>query len=346
MKPVLRNDINKLGLTLPGCHAGLALHRFLENQPEQGAKFSKDKPHPYAKLAQRIADWEVPKDYKQAYQRWREALQSMNVVWIEATTLTPLAVGLGNSSPIENGLAIHHTYGTPYLPGSAIKGLLRRAADKYNLSEEQKGVLFGEGPDPKRKSQGSAAHLVYWDGWLDPKSDKPYQQDVITVHHPDYYKFQGKDWPTDFDDPNPVTFLSVKPGVKFCLALSSASETADPWLNRAAEMLEWGLANLGLGGKTNAGYGYFGDFKRIVPERAKTQLERIAEVDKETQAVLSQTRDASSLSKIDDYLPKLERLESLVRKSSLEAIKSHLTTMKRWDLEKSRCQKIQALLEE
>jgi hypothetical protein len=51
------------------------------------------------------------------------------------------------------------------------------------------------------------------------------------------------------------------------------------------------------------------------------------------------------LSKIDDYLPKLEVLEPDLQRSSLEAIKTHLTTMKRWDLDKNRCKKIQQLLE-
>jgi CRISPR-associated protein Cmr6 len=193
---------------------------------------------------------------------------------LEATTRTPLAIGLGNASPIENGLSIHHTYGTPYLPGSALKGLLRRAAERYDLSEQEKAVLLGEGPDPKRKTQGNAAYLVYWDGWLDPDSKRPFQKDVITVHHQNYYS-GGKDWPTDFDDPNPVSFLSIKPGVKFHIPISCTAENAQDWLDRAAEILKWGLENLGLGGKTNAGYGYF---EVTLPPKPKTQADLAEEV--------------------------------------------------------------------
>ena len=36
-----------------------------------------------------------------------------------------LAVGLGLPSFFENGLTLHHIYGTPYIPGSSVKGLAR-----------------------------------------------------------------------------------------------------------------------------------------------------------------------------------------------------------------------------
>ncbi|MBF6593296.1 MAG: type III-B CRISPR module RAMP protein Cmr6 [Thermaceae bacterium] len=299
--------------------------------------------HPYTALISRIADLKVSPVYAGAFNRWKAALPG--AVLLEATTSGPLAIGLGNASPIEVGLAIQHTYGTPYLPGSAIKGLLVRVAQHYGLDEEQKKVLFG--------TTENAAHIVYWDGWLDPASQQPFQLDVITVHHQSYYGSRGESrptdfepWPTDFDDPNPVAFLSVKPGTKFVLAISSNSENSADWVVRAAEMLEWALENLGLGGKTNAGYGYFGDFKVTVPERPKSPKEQAEEAERQTREVLGQAKDASSLSKIDDYLPKLEALEPVLRKTSLEAIKDHLTTMKRWDLEKRRCKRIQALLEE
>lgn len=320
----------------PPAHAGLALQRYLRQH---------DDDHSAAKeLLNHIAQSQVPEMYQKAFERWRESLK--DAVWLEATTKTPLAIGLGNASPIENGLAIHHTYGVPYLPGSALKGLLRRAAERFGLSEKEKAVLLGEGPDPKGKTPGNAAYLVYWDGWLDPNSAQPFQLDVITVHHPEYYGKKGAVWPTDFDDPNPVAFLSVRPGVKFYLPITCPAQDAQGWPYKAAEVLAWALEHLGLGGRTNAGYGYFGDFKCTIPESPKSPIEQAKDIEKQTQEVLNQVRDASALSKIDDYLPKLEGLEPALRKASLEAIKSHLTAMKRWDLTKSRCQKIQALLEE
>ncbi len=38
-----------------------------------------------------------------------------------------LAVGMGYPSPVENGFLFHHTYGIPYIPGEALKGITRQA---------------------------------------------------------------------------------------------------------------------------------------------------------------------------------------------------------------------------
>ncbi|MCX7803356.1 MAG: RAMP superfamily CRISPR-associated protein, partial [Meiothermus ruber] len=128
----------------PPAHAGLALQRYLKQHDDDNSAARE--------LLSHIANSKVSAVYTTAYNHWKETLK--DAVWLEATTCTPLAIGLGNSSPIENGLAIHHTYGVPYLPGSALKGLLRRVAERFGLSEAEKAVLLGEGPDPERKTQG------------------------------------------------------------------------------------------------------------------------------------------------------------------------------------------------
>jgi CRISPR-associated protein Cmr6 len=317
-------------------HAGLALQRYLQSHDDDNAAAKE--------LLEAIAKTPIDSAYKTAFERWKNALS--DALFLEATTRTPLAIGLGNSSPLENGLAIHHTYGTPYLPGSALKGLLRRAADRYGLSAEQKAVLLGEGPDPKRKTQGNAAYVVYWDGWLDPASAQPYQKDVITVHHPDYYGKGGAVWPTDFDDPNPVAFLSVRPGVKFHIPITCPAENAQDWPHRAAEMLAWALERLGLGAKTNAGYGYFGDFKKTVPEKPKTPEQRGLELLEQKRPTIEQIQNAQDLSKADALVNEVAAFEPIVRQPVLEALKAQLQKIKRWDMDKSRCQKIQAMLEE
>jgi len=326
----MRNSLRSLK---PAAHAGLALYKGLKGfEPEDKQE-----------LLEAIAKTPISPAYEAAFKRWKDALP--NAVMVEATTKTPLAIGLGNSSPIENGLSIHHTYGTPYLPGSAIKGLLTRAADKHGLTKEEKKVLFGE--------QDEATHIVYWDGWLDPNRyrgpdpeiESPFQKDVITVHHQKYYGGRGEVWPTDFDDPNPVAFLSVKPGTKFVLALSSASEGSDPWLKVAADLLTYALANLGLGGKTNAGYGYFGSFKVTFPEKPKTPEQQGLVLLEQRRPDIEQIQKAQDLSKADGLIDKVATLEPIVRQPVLEALKAQLQKIKQWDMGKARCRKIQALLE-
>jgi CRISPR-associated protein Cmr6 len=52
-----------------------------------------------------------------------------------AQLIAPLATGLGNPHPVENGFAFLSPYGVPYLAGSGIKGVLRRAAEELALFE-------------------------------------------------------------------------------------------------------------------------------------------------------------------------------------------------------------------
>lgn len=199
--------------------------------------------------------------YQTAFERWKAATQPT----ITATTSGPLAIGLGNASPTEVGLTLHRTYGVPYLPGSALKGLAVRAARDHKLDAEACAALFG--------TTEKAAHLIWWDGWLDPNCTQPLQLDTITVHHQEYYGKRGKKgFPTDFDDPNPVAFLSVPTGTRFHIALGKSTPGLDDaWVRLAAKLLEWGLTHLGLGGKTNAGYGGF------AVQRAKSEAELEAE---------------------------------------------------------------------
>jgi CRISPR-associated protein Cmr6 len=309
-------------------HAGLTLQKLL--------KAHDNKNESAHELLEAISKT-TPSDeaYTAAFQRWQNNLPE-NTVRLDVTTKSALAIGLGNTSPLEIGLTIHHTYGTPYLPGSAIKGLLTRAADTHELTPEAKAILFG--------TTDAASHLIYWDAMLKPSSIKPFQQDVITVHHPNYYNSSGKDgFPTDFDDPNPVPFLSVKPGTTFVVAISSNSESADEWLHLAAALLKYALENLGLGGKTNAGYGYF---EVKLPERKKTDAEKGTELLTKYRDTISSIKAAQDLSKADDLITKLELLSDAERRPTLEALREQMQRIKQWNPEKARCQKIQALLVE
>ncbi len=293
----------------PPDHAGLALYRYLKEHDasKQAARA----------LLDSIAARSIAKVYENAFERWKAALSG--AVFLEATARTPLAIGLGNASPIENGLSIHHTYGTPYLPGSALKGLMARAARHYGLDEHQQEILLG--------TTQKAAHLIYWDGWLDPSSRQPFQKDVITVHHPDYYS-GGQRWPTDFDDPNPVGFLSVKPGTKFCLALSSSSENATDWLYTAAEILRWGLEHLGLGGKTNAGYGYF---EVKLPPKPKSQAELGEELYQGYKSRIEKITPNNERGELNFFLQELRDKPAPLRKPTLEAIRKHLQDWRVWN---------------
>lgn len=61
--------------------------------------------------------------------------QGVEVLSVPAKATAPLTTGLGNEHPLENGFAFLNPYGVPYLPGSGVKGVLRRAAEQLALFE-------------------------------------------------------------------------------------------------------------------------------------------------------------------------------------------------------------------
>jgi CRISPR-associated protein Cmr6 len=254
----MRPALSKLSVA-GASHAGHALSCLLAHKQSGHEEAQKGDLHS-------VTTFRVPDAYAAALERWQAA--TADAVRLSATTRGPLALGLGNASPYEVGLTLHHTFGVPYLPGSALKGLARRAALQQGLTEKDEAfrVLFGD--------VGSAGHVAFWDGWMDAGAGQPLQLDTITVHHPKYYQ-NGQEWPTDFDDPTPVAFLSVRPGVKFHLRLSGPGE----WASLAARLVAHGLEYLGLGGKTNAGYGGFAVGEIHRPLTAEEIAARKAEQD-------------------------------------------------------------------
>lgn len=249
---------NALGVLKPPteAHAGLLLQRYLTaHKPKQRDNTQET---PEEQLLEQVRAVGASEVYCAAFQRWRQFAEQTPArcarVCFTVQAVAPIAIGLGDASPLEVGIRLHHTYGMPLLPASALKGLCRRVArllrHDSKLSDEAIDALFGF----SRDTQAAAGAVVFYDAWYDPDSigDTPFHRDVITVHHPAYYG-DGKTPPTDFDDPTPVPFLVIKPSARFLCVLDAPNRQ---WADFAQKMLLWGLENLGVGAKTNAGYGY------------------------------------------------------------------------------------------
>ena len=238
-------------------HAGLLLQRYLTAHKPKERDNTQDTPEEM--LLDQATGVKVSEVYRAAFDRWLERFVQKTPagcarVHFTVQAAAPIAIGLGNASPLEVGIRLHHTYGMPLLPASALKGLCRRVArllrHDSKLSDEAIDALFGFSRDTQ-----AAGAVVFYDAWYVPSSagGAPFHRDVITVHHPAYYG-SGEVAPTDFDDPTPVPFLVVKPGARFLCVLDAPDHR---WADFAQKMLLWGLENLGVGAKTNAGYGYF-----------------------------------------------------------------------------------------
>ncbi len=115
--------------------------------------------------------------------------------------------------------------------------------------------------------------------------------DVVTCHHPDYYgektDAEGSlKMPVarDVEDPNPVVFPAVAPGHVFTFALiplRSADAKLVELLEYARAWLTTGLGSIGLGAKTNAGYGWFQDVTDPMRKAQEEARERQAQKDRQ-----------------------------------------------------------------
>lgn len=127
-------------------------------------------------------------------------------------------------------------------------------------------ALFGapeaETDEVMRRNYPELAHLIgasrglvqFHDALYVPGSipnEQPFSKDILTVHQKEYYNSQGSSWPNDYDDPNPVAFLTVRPKARFFIALTGPAQ----WTDFAIFLLETALCDWGIGGKTAAGYG-------------------------------------------------------------------------------------------
>ncbi len=240
----LRNISPRSGST----HAGLWLDKFL---PEQELKGAGSDGNPRAQHYKSVVRLKVPQVYHRFFEQWQCALQRLGAKTQTAQVKTRMVVGLGAESVLETSITLHRTYGVPYIPGSALKGLAASYARKYlgwTIDSDEYRILFG---DTK-----SAGFVVFFDALFDPNSkqednkplDKPLALDVITVHHPEYY--QGKNAaPADWDNPNPVPFVTAQG--EYLLALAGPSD----WVDVAFHILRLALEQEGVGAKTAVGYG-------------------------------------------------------------------------------------------
>lgn len=198
--------------------------------------------------------------YKEGFARWEAAVTQGDAVAQSIVDADGrVAIGLGNESPLEVGLSLNFTYGTPLLPGTALKGLAGHychevwGKDKGSSGFQRGGghfsTIFGSTED--------GGHMVFNDAWVLPESlTSCLVPDVMTVHHARYYQEDSDTaGPTDFDDPTPIPFLSVRGRFKVALQCDVPGENGREWVNMTLTLLLEALREWGIGAKTNSGYG-------------------------------------------------------------------------------------------
>ena len=174
----------------------------------------------------------------------------------------PFATGLGNEHPIENGFAFLTPYGLPYLAGSGVKGILRRAMEELmddgeaGFTDVAINALFGpeEVNQPEDAQRGA---LDFWDVFPNPDRDKLVVE-IMTPHYGKYY--QGEEPPHDSGAPIPVSFLAVPAKSNFdfhvvCHAARLPAALQTQWRGLLDGAFKHAFEWVGFGAKTSVGYG-------------------------------------------------------------------------------------------
>ena len=220
--------------------------------------------------------------YAKFHQRRAAALRTLGVESFTYYNHTPLILGLGLPHPAENGFLFDHLTGSPYLPGSSLKGLARAAARVAAQGEmqvepptktEQNPAEFWKahherifGPDTLATTKAKG-RLIFYDAF--PCRLPKLRVEILTPHHTCHFGDDPKP-PADWQDPIPVAFLAISPGEQFTISLRSLEKEEAQRQQDLAQLealLTQALDLLAVGAKTSSGYGF------LSPEKPESVTE-------------------------------------------------------------------------
>lgn len=226
--------------------------------------------------------------------RWEKVITEANAASFKMKTDWRFIAGLGRKGALEVGFTFHR-YGFAMLPGSSVKGIARafafyRIAEELDLEGEkltELDVALSQDNAEKHKERmqalsrtdgsnetvikfrkvfgttGEAGGAVFFDAI--PQNPPRLKLDIMNPHYPDYYSDKSNTvYPTNWQNPNPVFFLTVDESQEFCFAVGWRGRFDDNAKTLRLEAEKWlmgGLTELGAGAKTSAGYGYWHEIK-------------------------------------------------------------------------------------
>ncbi len=203
--------------------------------------------------------------------------------------------GLGRSHPLENGFAWHHTLGTPFLPGSSIKGLLLAWVRTLNPPPDSDTVqrLFGD-----RERVGSLSFLD-----AVPIAPVTLKGDVLTPH---YANWSPDDPPGDWRSPKPVPFLVTAKELRLLFPIVPRTPPLPGDLKLVEEWLIEALRWAGAGAKTAVGYGRMA----YDPSTTKALLQAEQQRQQELHAARNEAERLANLDPLDRELEDLAKTKS------------------------------------
>jgi CRISPR-associated protein Cmr6 len=201
----------------------------------------------------------APQDsyYPHAYQRWEKYCQSnkdaKNGAYSEFTLQHRALIGLSDPSLWNTNITLHSTYGVPYIPGTALKGLAKHYALSLKHQKDNDGLVISDQQISVLFDSDIAAHAVrFHNAWWVPNSglgsqagdqQRPLVREGINPHH-SKFKPDGSGVPSPTDSTVPVPQIGTHG--KFLVAVSGASA----WAEVALYLLQLALEREGVGART------------------------------------------------------------------------------------------------
>jgi CRISPR-associated protein Cmr6 len=196
--------------------------------------------------------------YAAAYRRWEAcakaklgmdaARKPVAGAMRELTLQHRAFVDLSAPSLWESNIALHATFGVPYLPASACKGLAVHFARHLKLGEDHVAGLF-ENTDSTRKVQ---FHDAWWkpdsapwvEGVRKRRKNQPLVREVTTPHHPEFLRTKGQRPATPYDSPKPIPQIATHGAFLFLVTGPAL------WANYALDILQTAMEMEGIGART------------------------------------------------------------------------------------------------
>ncbi len=213
--------------------------------------------------------------------------------------------GTGNPHPLENGFLWHPTLGTPYLPGSAVKGLIRSLVETaYHGSDKHEVLEYWFGTVKKDEVAEKSGSFIFLDAL--PVAPCKIAIEIMTPHMGKWYENGGKNplskdtQPGDWHTPVPVGYL-VAQDLKLQFAIlprpGISREDAANILENLWLALDNALNWMGAGAKTAIGFGQMHPDQDAIQQRV---LARQKAEEEELRKTLTPARLA-----INDFIAEL-----------------------------------------
>ena len=212
-----------------------------------------------AELVKRCNEWARDPAYRRVYEALRVRQEKMMIsAGGRSFTAAPewrLVIGLGRDSALETGLTLHRVYGFPFVPGSSLKGMALAWAHATQQPAPDIRAVFGEQDE---KQAACAGEITFFDAL--PVTPPQLKLDVMNPHYPDYYRPGDRKPPADWQSPVPVYFITIEKSTRFIFGVGQRKRQTQ-LLDTARTWLQSALQDLGVGGKTTSGYGYWTEFR-------------------------------------------------------------------------------------